>query len=201
VNEPTEIGRTNEALRRRWGISGGPGPILTFATDAFPITSIDETTMDPEQLYLCSSRRASQRRGIDPAPGQFGVVGIFAPPAGNTFICVERIHLESTAAAASYQLAVQYPGAQAITSTVAGTLHDSRWAAALSTGLMGTASVAAQYGSVVAIIEREINRPLLMDLSIILAPGGQFSIQGPVDVTFGASIFWRERTVSGNERA
>lgn len=47
MNEPTTIGSLNEALRRRYGVPGQSGPIITLASDLFPVVDLGDTTIDP----------------------------------------------------------------------------------------------------------------------------------------------------------
>lgn len=201
MNEPTEVGATNELLRRRWGIQGGQGPILTFATDGFPFVALDQELMDAENLFLNGARRAAATRLATPAGGQIASAGIFSPPGGNTIAILERIVVVGANAAGRFELRQQSPGVQAITGTVAGTLLDSRWGAALSTCLMGTASTAAAFGSIMATLEASAAGVIDIPWEYVIAPGGQFTIQGPVDDNFQATFVWRERRLGTWENA
>ncbi len=129
------------------------------------------------------------------------MVGIFSPPMGGVLAVVERLLIRA-ANGQSLQLSQQSPGTQAITTTVSGTLHDSRWAGGLSTALMGSGSLVANSGALLARVVMPASGFLDMPFDHVLAPGGNFMIQGEaVDETFSVTICWRERRHTPWERA
>jgi len=63
MNEPTTIGGINELLRRRFGVPGQSGPVLSIASDLFPVLHVGDRFMDADLArlagtYLCEGARS-----------------------------------------------------------------------------------------------------------------------------------------------
>lgn len=87
MNEPTTIGGINELLRRRFGVPGQSGPVLSIASDLFPVLHVGDRFMDADLArlagtYLCEGARTDVAAAANNSSVQLynptgsGVVGV-----------------------------------------------------------------------------------------------------------------------------
>jgi hypothetical protein len=197
VNEPTEFGAENEALARRYGIQR-PGPVFTFASDAFPIIAAD-AQMDPELHFLANSRLCAAFFTDGATAGQNSSVNL-VNPANSGLIAVCDFISANVDAAATLQIGVTADAT--VDSSQVGQTRDPRWPINVSACLIGPrTAVALTVGG----IQRQLlgTTALLNELigvPFIITPGSKLAVinvSGNSAVT--VSFAWRERRAGTNE--
>ena len=83
---PTELGPLNAALKRRWGIVGPEGPVVTIGSDVFP-TARSDLGMDPDMFFLGDMKICAAGRLDGATAGLQSSVGL-ENPEGSGIISV-----------------------------------------------------------------------------------------------------------------
>lgn len=95
MNEPTEIGPYNELLKRRFGVQGGSGPIITLGSDIFPTKAVNDSALDPDDHFLLGSALGLGANAQAAVAAQIQGT-IFENPANSGVIAViEQIQYET----------------------------------------------------------------------------------------------------------
>lgn len=96
MNEPTDFGPYNEALRRRYGVGGQSGPVLTLASDAFPIIGISEELEDPENQYLSGHANGFAGGTQAAVVGNLSMISLCNPASSGVICVLQRIVVLTT---------------------------------------------------------------------------------------------------------
>lgn len=85
--KPTELGPLNAFLKRRWGVVGPSGPVVTIASDVFPMERVD-LGMDPDLHYLADQRICAAGRFDAASVGGQSSIGLENPLDSGTLAIV-----------------------------------------------------------------------------------------------------------------
>lgn len=89
MNEPTEFGRYNDALSRRYGVQGAP--VGTLASDLFPIVQMSDELMDADTFSLTGGLRYAMTRENPATAAQFSLVVLQNPVGSNVLAVLEAV--------------------------------------------------------------------------------------------------------------
>jgi hypothetical protein len=199
VNEPTSFGPYNEALRRRYGVGGQSGPVLTLASDAFPVVGVSEELEDPENQYLSGHALGIAQNTQAAVALQLAHVALANPIGSGAIVVVQGIwsltndttvHLRGLLSAdllgrniTSGLKRDPRPAGAAWPNTTAGTIAISQ-VAQLGTFLAARGTVAGA----------DTEFPFF---PIVLPPGTGIAIMNnAVNLALTARFLWRERRAS-----
>lgn len=203
MNEPTEWGGPNLGLARRYGT--GDGPVLTFATDLFPVVPVGFRDMDDELLFLTGEAiRASVFGQAAAVAARFSAVGFANPLQSGVLAVLERVELSSPTASVGWQIRRQGIAVSALQGSVQGVALDSRQTALVGPRLLATDEAAlANYGTIMYRgILLTANQPIEREFPYVLVPGQTlWFVISTVNVSLDLSARWRQRRMTTGESA
>jgi hypothetical protein len=197
VNEPTTVGGVNEVLRRRWGVPGQAGPVLSIGSDIFPTMRVDHG-LDPELAIYAGIRLGWASTEQVQVVGEYSHSQLRNPQGSNVLVTIERI-VVSTATLQDIHL--QYFGTTPASPEEAGRLRDARWGpSARTSALVGPLTTAAQQTGIWRQYVPATTPTEMLATPIVLSPGTGLRVVSRVtNVLLRAAWSWRERRLESWE--
>lgn len=199
MNEPTEIGAVNEGLRLRYGVQGGPGPILTFATDGFPVVQVGDGEMDAELRWLSQSKLCAVAVTRAADAGNQSAVQLVNPAGSGMIAVFTAIYLRLDTADDIFVTMAAAAGA----GSTRGFFRDGRgWPATPArTACIGGTGVGA-FSQTLGILRHQPTTDQLLEHreEYVVTPGEVLTFaSSAVNRAINATLYWRERAMTSGE--
>lgn len=196
MNEPTTVGPLNEILRRRYGVPGQVGPILTLASDLFPFVNLSDDAIAPDIATY-----AGQKLCIGGATDVGDVanssqVQIRNPAGSGVLVVVNRAFVRPSTAMI-VQL-VQF-GTTAADAETQGFLRDTR-SSGRAAAVTGPRTASAAASPIAQFAMGTDGLEMWTPFPFVLQPGQGLRFEGVTNnVALTVSWNWRERRLESWE--
>lgn len=196
MNEPTTVGPLNEVLRRRYGVPGQVGPILTIASDLFPSVDVSDDGIAPE-LAVYAGVKLCIGGAFDAADAALSsMVQIRNPTGSGVLAVVDRAHV---APGSSGQIQLVFFGTTAADVETQGFLRDTR-AVGRAAALTGPRTAAAAGSQIAVYTIASTGQDLLTGFPIVLQPGQGIRFERTtINISLTVTFTWRERRLESWE--
>lgn len=122
---PTELGPLNAALKRRWGIVGPEGPVVTIGSDVFPSARAD-LGRDADQFFLGDEKVCAAGRLDGATAGVQSSVGLENPDASGIIAVITGLSVwTSSSQVVQLTLAGPVPGSTPFDASANGGIRDA----------------------------------------------------------------------------